>query len=156
VTGPRSEWKITPAAGRAVPAPGPVVLRGDQHGQLRVLAVLVCRLPTAGRIVGGTGDLQQLPRPLHVPLLRLLRLDERVDVHRVSFAKKAVARLRNSTSSRSLRFSARSWASSLRSAGQAIVLPGPGVPLGLLDLLPHRGLGQVEILRDVATDWSPR
>jgi len=38
------------------------------------------------------------------------------DRHRVSPAKKAVARLRISTSSRSLRFSRRSSASSLRSA----------------------------------------
>src|SRR5512132_4590802 len=46
----------------------------------------------------GTGDLQQLARPLEGALLCSLRLDERIHVHRVSFAKKAVARLRISTS----------------------------------------------------------
>src|SRR5215469_5338487 len=67
-------------------------------------------------VEGGTGDLQQRARPGHVAPASLLRLDERVDVHRVSLAKKAVARLRISTSSRSRRFSRRSSASSLRSA----------------------------------------
>ncbi|MFE4583102.1 hypothetical protein, partial [Streptomyces chartreusis] len=57
-----------------------------------------------------------------------LRLDERVHVHRVSIAKKAVARRRMSTSSRSLRFSRRSAASSSRSL---LVRPSrsPAVPL---------------------------
>jgi hypothetical protein len=66
-------------------------------------------------VVGGSGDLEQLARLLDVAVAGLLRLDERVHVHRVSFAKKAVARLRTSTSSRSLRFSRRSCASSSRS-----------------------------------------
>jgi hypothetical protein len=39
-------------------------------------------------VVGGTGDLQQLARPLDVALLGLLRLDESIHVHRVSFTKK--------------------------------------------------------------------
>jgi hypothetical protein len=61
-----------------------------------------------------------------------------------------VARLRISTSSRSLRFSRRSSASSRRSAlVRPPVLPGTRIPLGLIDPLPHRGLGQVEILRDL-------
>jgi hypothetical protein len=48
---------------------------------------LACRrdLGAVG-VVGGTGDLQQLARPLDVALLCLLRLDERIDVHRVSFS----------------------------------------------------------------------
>src|SRR5215216_7238139 len=66
-------------------------------------------------VVGGPGDLQQLARPLDVVLLCLLRLDERIDVHRVSFTKKAVARLRISTSSRSRRFSRRNADNSCRS-----------------------------------------
>ena len=49
-------------------------------------------------IEGGTGDLQQLARPFDVAPALLLRLDERVNVHRVPSAKKAVARLRISTS----------------------------------------------------------
>ena len=135
---------------RPVPALGPLVPGPDVRGQPGVLAVPVRGLPAAGGVVGGTGDLQQLARPLDVALLRFLRLDERVAVHRVSFAKKAVARLRISTSSRSLRFSRRSSASSgPLAAGQPAVLPGPGIPLGLLDPLPHRGLGQVEVLRDL-------
>src|SRR5579863_6929638 len=67
-------------------------------------------------IEGGPGDLEQLTRPLHrVVLLHLLRLDEREHVHRVSLAKKAVARLRISTSWVSRRFSRRNAASSSRS-----------------------------------------
>ncbi len=67
------------------------------------------------RIEGGAGDLQQRARPLDVAPASLLRLDERVDVHRVSLTKKAVARLRISTASRSRRFSRRNAASSWRS-----------------------------------------
>src|SRR5215211_4698064 len=52
-------------------------------------------------VVGGLGDLQQLARALDVALLCSLRLDERIHVHRVSFAKKAVARLSTPKSSRS-------------------------------------------------------
>src|SRR6266550_5046003 len=67
-------------------------------------------------VEGGPGDLEQLTRPFHrVVLLNLLRLDEREHVHRVSLAKKAVARLRISTSWLSRRFSRRSSASSSRS-----------------------------------------
>ena len=116
--------------------------RGDGPGQVLV--------------EGGTGDLQQLARPLDVAPASLLRLDERVDVHRVSLAKKAVARLRISTSSRSRRFSRRSSASSCRSS---VVRPpslaGPRVAFGLLDPLPHRGLGQVKVLRDLADGPVP-
>src|ERR1700690_3259442 len=67
-------------------------------------------------VKGGPGDLEQLTRPFHrVVLLSLLRLDEREHVHRVSLAKKAVARLRISTSWVSRRFSRRNCASSSRS-----------------------------------------
>src|SRR6266566_2913834 len=67
-------------------------------------------------VKGGPGDLEQLARPFHRRvLLNLLRLDEREHVHRVSLAKKAVARLRISTSWLSRRFSLRSRASSSRS-----------------------------------------
>ena len=39
-------------------------------------------------------------------------------------------------------------------AGQAPV-PGPSVALGLLDPLPHRDLGQVEVPRDLADGPLP-
>ena len=75
----------------AVAALGPLVGLADVLGEL-----LVCDLPCrwdagAVGVVGGAGDLQQLARPLDVALLGLLRLDERMHVHRVSLAKKAVA-----------------------------------------------------------------
>src|SRR5487761_826715 len=88
----------------------------DPGGQLGI-ALLPARGPAVSRsVAGGTGDLQQLARPLDVAALRLLRLDEGIQPHRVSFAKKAVARFRMSTSSRSLRFSLRNSASSRRSS----------------------------------------
>src|SRR5215207_3861779 len=100
----------------AVAALGGLVGLADVLGELLIGAL-------AGRdgagmvgVVGGTGDLQQLARPLEGALLCLLRLDERIHVHRVSFAKKAVARLRISTSPRSRWFSRRRAASSWRSA----------------------------------------
>src|SRR5207247_808758 len=98
----------------AVTAFGLLVQAPDLAGEVRVV------LATPGWALqmlaeGGTGDLEQLARPPDVAPARLLRLDERVDGHRVSLAKKAVARLRISTSSRSCRFSRRSCASSCRS-----------------------------------------
>ncbi|MFJ9448516.1 hypothetical protein ACIRRH_42975 [Kitasatospora sp. NPDC101235] len=51
---------------------------------------------TAG-VEGGSGDLEQFTRPFDVVACLLLRLDERVHCHRVSVAKKAVARRRLST-----------------------------------------------------------
>src|SRR6185437_13706391 len=72
----------------AVPAPGPLVLSCDPGRELRVGAVPARRLLAAGGVVGGTGDLQQLARPLDVTLLRFLRLDERVAVHRVLTRRK--------------------------------------------------------------------
>src|SRR6185312_13180371 len=97
---------------RAIAALRPLVPGRDPDDQLGILAVPVRGLPVPGGVVGGAGDLQQLARPLDVAPALLLRLDERIHAHRVSFAKKAVARLRMSTSSRSLRFSRRSSASS--------------------------------------------
>src|SRR2546429_7566120 len=90
--------------------------RGDAFTKL-----LVGDLPRGGNVLmpfvkGGPGDLEQLTRPFHrVVLPCLLRLDEREHVHRVSLAKKAVARLRISTSWLSRRVSRRSSASSSRS-----------------------------------------
>ena len=49
---------------RTIAAPGPLVLSLDENGQLRILAVPVTGLALAGSVVGGTGDLQQLARPL--------------------------------------------------------------------------------------------
>src|SRR6058998_3728580 len=67
-------------------------------------------------VKGGPGDLEHLARLDDVALLGLLRLDEREHVHRVSLAKKAVARLRMSTSRCNSRFSLRSRDNSSRSA----------------------------------------
>src|SRR3954453_8633345 len=103
--------------GSAVATPGLGVQLLDLLGQLGVLTRSNGGLVGALRVVGGTGDLQQLTRPLDVVVASLLRLDERVHVHRVSFAKNAVARLRISTSSCSRRLSRRSRANSSPSAG---------------------------------------
>src|SRR5215207_5082324 len=111
----------------AVAALGGLVGLADVLGELLIGAL-------AGRdgagmvgVVGGTGDLQQLARPLEGALLCSLRLEEPMHVHRVSFAKKAVARLRISTSPRSRWFSRRRAASSWRSA--LVSPPSLRVPL---------------------------
>src|ERR1019366_5205942 len=73
-------------------------------------------------VVGGSGDLEQPARHGDVAvLLSLLRLDERVAVHRVSLAKKTVARFKMSRSSRSTLVSLRSATSS---ACSSVVSPG--------------------------------
>ena len=100
----------------AVAALGGLVGLADVAAELVVGALAGRHAAGAVGLGGGPGDLQQLPRPLEGALLYLLRLDERIDVHRVSFTKKAVARLRISTSSRSRWFSRRSADSSWRSA----------------------------------------
>src|SRR5215211_991987 len=100
----------------AVAALGGLVGLADVLGELLIGAVAGRDGAGAVGIVGGTGDLQQLARALEGALLGSLRLDERIHVHRVSFAKKAVARLRISTSPRSRWFSRRRAASSWRSA----------------------------------------
>src|SRR6266567_1439560 len=67
-------------------------------------------------VVGGLGDLEQLTAALDAVTCSFLRLDEGVHLHRVSFAKKAVALLSISTSSRRRRFSRRNAPSSSRSS----------------------------------------
>lgn len=87
-------------------------------------------------------------RAFDVVAAPILRPDERVHRHRVSFAKKAVARLRMSTSSRSLRFSHRNAAGSSRSLLVShLVHP---VDLGLVDPRPNCGLGEIEVLGDLS------
>jgi hypothetical protein len=86
----------------------------DLDGQVGVADLAGRRGGTGALVVGGTGDLEQLAAPLDAAPVSLLRLDEAVELHRVSFAKKAVARLRISTSPRSRRFSARNRESSSR------------------------------------------
>jgi hypothetical protein len=63
--------------------------RADLGGQLLVDACPGALLAAGVLVVGGPGDLQQLARALDVVLAGLLRLDERIHVHRVSLAKKA-------------------------------------------------------------------
>src|SRR5712692_10840997 len=89
--------------------------------------LLVGDLPRGGEVLmpfvkSGPGDLEQTARLHDVASLGLLRLDEREHAHRVSLAKKAVARLRMSRSSRNTRFSRRSSASS---ASCSLVSPSP-------------------------------
>jgi hypothetical protein len=57
---------------RPVPALRSLVLSFDAGGQLGVLAIPVAGAPLAGGVVGGTGDLQQLARPLDAALLCFL------------------------------------------------------------------------------------
>jgi hypothetical protein len=71
---------------------------GDLFRQFGVTDRAGTRLGSPAGIEGGPGDLQQLTRSFDAVTCTLLRLDERVHRHRVSFAKKAVARLRMSTS----------------------------------------------------------
>ena len=80
----------------------------------------------------------------------LLRGDERKP-HRWCFAKKAAAFFRISRSSWRIRFSLRSRASSSRSAVVRPVFPLVRSACALLDPLPQRRLGQIEIARDAAT-----
>jgi hypothetical protein len=71
-------------AWRAVAALGRLVGLADVLGE-RLVGELARRRDTgAVGVVGGTGDLQQLARALEGALLRLLRLDEQLQVHRVS------------------------------------------------------------------------
>jgi hypothetical protein len=100
-----------PLAGQVGVDPrGPVTALGHAvvvADPLQQLAVLTFATGAAGGpgggvgVVGGPGDLQQHARTGHAPrptvrAALLLRLDEGGDLHRVSFAKKAVARLRMS------------------------------------------------------------
>jgi hypothetical protein len=72
-------------------------------------------------VVGGAGDLEQATGPLDAVTCNLLRLDERVELHRVSLAKKTVARFKISTSSLRERFSRRRRVSSSFSS---VIRPG--------------------------------
>src|SRR5829696_1949842 len=118
-----------------IAALGCLVSLADVLGELVVGELAGRREGGAVGVIGGTGDLQQLARPLDVALLCLLRLDERIDVHRVSFTKKAVARLRISTSCRSRWFSRRRADSSWRSA--LLSPPSPRVPASRLAWRTH-------------------
>ncbi|MBT2541545.1 hypothetical protein J7E99_12700 [Streptomyces sp. ISL-44] len=110
----------------------------DQLGQLGVTDRAGAGLAGAAGIEGGSGDLQQFTRPFDAVTCTFLR--------RVSVAKKAVARSRTSTSSRSLRFSRRNAASSSRSLP---VRPSLTViDLSALPPVPHRGLGQSKAFGD--------
>src|SRR5512132_1006475 len=100
----------------AIAALGGLVGLADVLGELRIGALAGRDGAAMVGLVGGTGDLQQLAGPLEGAPLCSLRLDEPIAVHRVSVAKKAVARLRISTSPRSRWFSRRRAASSWRSA----------------------------------------
>ncbi|WP_432831431.1 hypothetical protein [Dactylosporangium sp. CA-092794] len=64
-------------------------------------------------------------------LVGFLRLDERIHVHRVSLTRR-----KPPPASKSRRPGARSGSPAAT---------GPGIKLGLLDPLPHRGLGQIEV-----------
>src|SRR6202035_1185813 len=102
-------------SGRPVGAPALGEDIDDPVGQFGV-GELPRRLRAVGPlVVGGPGDLEQMARLDDVALwLSLLRLDERVHAHRVSLAKKAVARFRMSRSFRS-------WTNSSCSS---VVIPG--------------------------------
>ncbi len=69
----------------------------------------------AARVAGGSGELQLITRPFGAVTLTFLRRDERVHRHRASCGRKALARLRMSTPSRSPRFARRNAARSSRS-----------------------------------------
>jgi hypothetical protein len=120
----------------------------DLGGELSVAELAGRRGRVKTLVVGGTGDLEQLTAPVDAVTYGLLRLDEGLQLHRVSFAKKAVARFKISTSPRSWRFSAQP--AELVTLGRGQPRAGPGVDLGLLDPLAHCGLGQVEVPGDLA------
>jgi hypothetical protein len=84
----------------------------DLYGQLGVGQLAGRRLTVAALELGDTGDLEDLTAPLDAVTYSFIRLDEGIELHRVSLAKKAVAPLRISTSSPSRRFSRRNSASS--------------------------------------------
>src|SRR5262249_14090626 len=103
-------------------------------GQPQVLLRPPGRLLPVPLVVGGSGDLQDRARPVDAALPSLLRLDERVHVHRLPLAKKAVARFRMSRSSRSTRFSLRS-----RTSSSCSLLVSPGLrPASISACSTHR------------------
>src|SRR5208282_2343354 len=88
-------------------ATGLAVDLGDGGSELGVSLLLGRRSGRTALIEGGTGDLEQAEAPCDAPTRELLRLDEGVHLHRVSFAKKLMARFKTSTSSRRDLFSLR-------------------------------------------------
>lgn len=135
-------------AGGSVGAARLLVDRGDLTGRFGITDRPRTGFSGSAGVEGGSGDLQQFTRALDVVAAPILRPDERVHRHRVSFEKKAVARLRMSTSSRSLRFSHRNAAGSSRSLLVShLVHP---VDLGLVDPRPNCGLGEIEVLGDLS------
>src|SRR5262249_30637625 len=112
---PPASEQLVVHPGRAVGAVGVVVDLPDRLEQLTV-----GYLPGRGDVllalvVGGTGDLEQFTGVLDAVTGHFLRLDEAVQLHRVSLAKKAVARLSTSTSACNRALSRRSRESSSRS-----------------------------------------
>jgi hypothetical protein len=113
------------------------------------MATAVSRIVITGGVIGSTGDLQQIARPLHVGPASLLRPDAQVDVHGSSFASKALA------ASRSPHPHA---AHILPRHVQPLLLPPrvrlpPSrscVPAGLPDPLPRRSPSQVKFF----STWS--
>nr|WP_229868938.1 hypothetical protein [Streptomyces chryseus] len=96
-------------------------------------------------VEGGAGDLEQFTRALDVVVALLLRLDERVHRHRVSFAKKAVARFEDvDVRAQAAVLPPRRGQLLALAAGQSVSLAR--VDLGLFDPVPHRSLGQIEVL----------
>ena len=103
----------------------------------------------------GPAPLEGFARPLDVAPALLLRLDERVAVHRVSLTRRKPSPAGSHVLPQPAVLPAQLSQLPPLGAGQAAILPGPRVPLGLPDPLPHRGLGQVEVLRDLAGRTVP-
>ncbi|MHA6757872.1 amidohydrolase family protein [Streptacidiphilus sp. PAMC 29251] len=114
----RTRWALALALQDRVDARGAVgAVRAGMDGcdllsQFQVAGQARSDDGAAACVVGGPGDLQELTGAFAIVAQLLLRLDERVHVHRVPAAKKAVARRRISTSPRRRRFSRRSAANS--------------------------------------------
>ena len=94
-------------ARRSIGALGLGVNGGDLLEQLGVGHLALRRDTVSSLVVGGTGDLEQATGVVHAVTCDFLRLDERVHRHRVSRAKKAVARLSVSLSISRRRFTRR-------------------------------------------------
>jgi hypothetical protein len=107
-------------------------------------------------VEGGTGDLQQLARPPDVAPAPLLRLDERVNVHRVSREESRGPLENVHILAQPAVLAAQLGKLLALRCGQSAVLAGAAVALCLLHPVPHRGLGQVKILRDLPNRPIPR
>jgi len=110
-----SELLVDP--GRSIGALGLGVDGLDLLGQLGVGDGPGGGCAVSALVVGGTGDLERVTAVLDAVTCDFLRLDGGVHLHRVSFGKKAAARLSRSTSAWSRRFSWRRRDSSWRSSG---------------------------------------